>query len=344
MPARASTSSSWRFWLTTIRVSEEQTWPARKHSARARVVAAAARSMSSRMTAADLPPSSRVQRAIRSPQMRGDPPAGGGRAGEGDLVDARVADQQLGHLPVGRDDVEHARRQADRLGDLGHHVGLARRLGRGLEDDGATGQQGGGDLVADEAEGGVPGDDGADDADGLAHEEPELATLLRLAPPPRRGTCRPARRSSRRSADAPATDALATAWSTPDSRGQIWPRSSVRFSSSVAMARRYSARSRVAQARPRSVVEGLARRGDGPRHVGFLRLGDAEEELLGGGVDHVDHGVRRGLHPLAADEEPIRVAQGCADVVGDGHGVSNREVGQFGTAALGGPNVQRDSP
>ena len=51
-----------------MRVSDEQTWPARKHSDRARVWAAASRSASSRMTAADLPPSSRVQRAMRSPQ------------------------------------------------------------------------------------------------------------------------------------------------------------------------------------------------------------------------------------------------------------------------------------
>ena len=57
---------------------------------------------------------------------RRDAPAGRGRAGERDLVDARVAHEQLGHLAVGGDDVEHARRQADRLGDLGDHVGLAR--------------------------------------------------------------------------------------------------------------------------------------------------------------------------------------------------------------------------
>ena len=100
----------------------------------------------------------------------------------------------------------------------------------------------------------------------------------------------------------------------------------------------------VGQARPRALVEGLARRGDRPGHVGLLGLGDAEEELLARGVDDVDHGVRRGLHPLPADEEPIRVPQGCTDVVGDGHGVSNREVSQLPSAALGDPKVRRDSP
>ena len=54
--------------MTTIRVSEEQTWPDRKHSAWDSVRAAVSMSMSSRITAADLPPSSRVQRAMRSPQ------------------------------------------------------------------------------------------------------------------------------------------------------------------------------------------------------------------------------------------------------------------------------------
>ena len=52
-----------------MRVREEQTWPDRKHSAWDKVAAVAAMSASSRMTAADLPPSSRVQRAMRSPQM-----------------------------------------------------------------------------------------------------------------------------------------------------------------------------------------------------------------------------------------------------------------------------------
>ncbi len=59
----------------------------------------------------------------------GDAPAGGRRPGEGDLVDPRVADQELGHLPVRGHHVEHARREADRLGDLRHDVGLAGSFG-----------------------------------------------------------------------------------------------------------------------------------------------------------------------------------------------------------------------
>ena len=52
-----------------MRVSEAQTWPDSRHSAWDSACAAPARSASSRITAADLPPSSRVQRAIRSPQI-----------------------------------------------------------------------------------------------------------------------------------------------------------------------------------------------------------------------------------------------------------------------------------
>ena len=52
-----------------------------------------------------------------------------------------VADQKLGDVAVGRDDVEHAGRQADVLGDLGEEVGVAGRLRRGLEDDRAPGDQ-----------------------------------------------------------------------------------------------------------------------------------------------------------------------------------------------------------
>ncbi len=123
-----------------------------------------------------------LERAAGDPLAaeRGDAAAGRGRAGERDLVDAGVAHEQLGDLAVGGDDVEDAGRQADVLGDLGEQVGRARRLGRGLEDDGAPGEEGRGDLVGDQADGGVPRDDRPDDADGLAHEQAELAAHGRL--------------------------------------------------------------------------------------------------------------------------------------------------------------------
>src|ERR1700677_3688913 len=52
-----------------IRVSDEQAWPDSMHSAAANVFAAVGISLASRTPAADLPPNSRVQRAIRAPQM-----------------------------------------------------------------------------------------------------------------------------------------------------------------------------------------------------------------------------------------------------------------------------------
>jgi hypothetical protein len=60
--------------------------------------------------------------------QRGDPPPGRGRPGKGDLIDARVTDQQLRDLTIGGDDVEHARRQPDRLGDLSDQVTLTGRF------------------------------------------------------------------------------------------------------------------------------------------------------------------------------------------------------------------------
>ena len=71
----------------------------------------ASRSASSRTIAADLPPSSRVQRLSCSPQIAPILRPATRRAGEGDLVDVGVTDQVLADLAAGRDDVEHTVRQ-----------------------------------------------------------------------------------------------------------------------------------------------------------------------------------------------------------------------------------------
>jgi hypothetical protein len=115
------------------------------------------------------------QRAAGDPLAadRRDPPPGRRRAGEGDLVHARIADQQLSDLTVGGDHVEYARQQADGLGRLGDQVNV------------------------------------------LASAANALKVRSAPMPPPRAMAC-----------------------STPDSRGQIWPTSSVRFFSSAPIARR----------------------------------------------------------------------------------------------------------
>ena len=164
------------FACTTIRVSEEQTWPVSRHSAPASVcggrrdvgvveddgggLAAELEGAAGDALAAD----------------RGDPAAGGGRAGEGDLVDARVAHQQLGDLAVGGDDVEHAGGQADLLGDLGQDVARAGRLGRHLDDRPCSRRAAPArPCSAIRPQRRVPRDDRADDADRLAHQQAELA-------------------------------------------------------------------------------------------------------------------------------------------------------------------------
>jgi hypothetical protein len=191
---------------------------------------------------------------------RGDPPSGRGRPGEGDLVDPRVADEQLGDLAVGGDHVDHAGRQADRLGRLREEVPLARRLRRVLEDHGAPGQQRGRDLVADQPDRRVPRDDRADDADRLADEQAEL--------PDRRLGGLLERERARQAANplkvrsAPMPPPRATAASTPDSRGQIWPMSLGALLQLRADRAQVLGPLLVSQPWPRAVVERLAGRAD----------------------------------------------------------------------------------
>jgi hypothetical protein len=66
--ALASAMALCRVRGTMIRVNDEHASPDGKHSALTSVCAAVPRSISSRITAADLSPSSSVHRAIRSPQ------------------------------------------------------------------------------------------------------------------------------------------------------------------------------------------------------------------------------------------------------------------------------------
>ena len=152
-----------------MRVWATQAWPLFMSEANLRPSIVAARSASSRMMAADLPPSSRLHRLSCSPQIEAMRAAGGGGAGEGDLVDARVAHEVLADLAAGGDHADDALRDAGLLEQLGHEHGVERRLGRRLDDDRAAGRAAPGasfDIVTNC--GHVPRHDGADDADGLA--------------------------------------------------------------------------------------------------------------------------------------------------------------------------------
>ena len=77
------------------------------HSALASVAAARSRSMSSRIRAADLPPSSSVQRAIRAPQIEAIRRPAAVEPVKVILSTRAIADQQFGDLSVGGDDVQH---------------------------------------------------------------------------------------------------------------------------------------------------------------------------------------------------------------------------------------------
>lgn len=91
-----------------------------------------------------------------------------GGTGEGDLVNVHVAgDGSTSDTTETGDDVDHTRGEASLLDELtGVQTGEGGLLG-GLEDDGVTGGNGGGDLPRPHEEGEVPGDDLTADTNGL---------------------------------------------------------------------------------------------------------------------------------------------------------------------------------
>ena len=114
-----------------------------------------------------LPPSSRVTGIRFWRGVLADQPAGGGLAGEGDLADPRAGGQRLAGLDAEAvDDVEHAGRQE--VADQFHqHQDRGRGLLGRLQHDGVAGGEGRGQLPDGHQDREVPGDDLADDAEGL---------------------------------------------------------------------------------------------------------------------------------------------------------------------------------
>ena len=110
--------------------------------------------------------------------------AGRGRAGERDLVDARVLDEVRADRRAGPgDDVDRARREADLGRELGHPQRGQRRLRVGLEDDRAARRERGRELPGRHHQRVVPGHDLAADADRLLQrvEEERAADRVRAA-------------------------------------------------------------------------------------------------------------------------------------------------------------------
>ena len=106
------------------------------------------------------------------------------RAREGDLVDARMADEVGARGgPVGRDDVDDARREPDFGRELGDPQRAQGCLRVGLQHDGAPGRQGGRQLPGRHRQRVVPRDDLAGDADRLLQrvEEERAADRVRAS-------------------------------------------------------------------------------------------------------------------------------------------------------------------
>src|SRR5882724_4188387 len=241
----------------------------------------------------------------------GDPAAGGGRAGEADLVDARVADQFLGDLAIGGDDVQHPRRQAGLLRHLREQVGSYRRLWRGFQHDRAAGQQGRRDFPAHGHDSRVPRDDRADDADRLSDEPPVTAPGGLVPLDELEGVGQPGVEIvDARYADAAGDgiDVQDAHLGRPDVAQVLGP-----------LAQAGGDRPHVLRAlcvghtRPRPPVEGLPCRGDRPGHVLPAGRGDADPYVFGGGLDYVDETTAAGRDPFAADIQTVRVS--------DGHGI-----------------------
>ena len=131
-----------------------------------------------------MPPSSSVSALDRLRAEPHDLAAGLRRAGEGDLVDARVLDEiGAGGRPVAGDDVDRAGREADLGRELGEPQRGQRRLRVGLEHDRAAGRERGRELPRRHQQRVVPGDDLAGDADRLLQRvgEERAADRVRAA-------------------------------------------------------------------------------------------------------------------------------------------------------------------
>ncbi len=110
---------------------------------------------------------------------RGDLPADGGGAGEGDQVDAGVFGEGLaGDRAEAGDQVEDARREAGLVHRFGEETGDQRGVLGGLHDDRAARREGRGDLGDDLVQGVVPGRDRGHDTDRLVVHDRVAGLLL----------------------------------------------------------------------------------------------------------------------------------------------------------------------
>ena len=95
-----------------------------------------------------------------------DVPSDGDAAGEADELDAIVGDQEAGIFVGEREHIEAAVGPSGLLHAFGEKKRAERRLRRGLQDDGASGGNGGSDFVGDQIDGEIERRDAGDRTDG----------------------------------------------------------------------------------------------------------------------------------------------------------------------------------
>jgi hypothetical protein len=226
------------------------------------------------------------------------------RAGEGDLVDARVRRQRgAGVRAEAGDDVEHPGREARLLDERPELERRGRRLLGGLDDERAARRERGRELPAHQQHRGVPGRDRRHHADRLAHrvdEEVRAVGRDRLTVDLVRGPGEPVVIVGQSAQLAlHLADELAVV-------GGLDDRDPLRvLRDEIRQAAHEPRTLRPGDGVPGTVVEGRARGGDSRGHVLRAGAGDLGPRLPGERVDGLEGLTRKGVDPLAADQHAV---------------------------------------
>jgi hypothetical protein len=221
------------------------------------------------------------------------------RAGHGDHADRGVADERLAGLGAAGDHVDHARGQVGEAA-LDPVQRDQRRQLAGLDDDRVARGQRRRELPGEQQQWEVPGDDGPDDAVGLLEHQVELRARLAAGHDATAGV-------------APELGVVAQGGGGPlDLLLLLGPRLALLADEGVDQGRGQllgPGRRLVQQRRPvvgRGPAPRVRRPGgrdDGAVHVGVAGCGDPADDLAGGGVVDVDHGVGRRRDRAARDPQ-----------------------------------------
>ncbi len=208
----------------------------------------------------------------------------------------------VAHLAARRQHVEHARGQPG-LGDaLGQDVRVDRGLGRGLGDDRAARGEAGGHLVAEQHERGVPRRDRGDDAGRLGHDAHLAAAGAGALVDEGIGVAQAGIiiEQARHLVRGLAGEADHRADLAGPRLGQL---GHARLEQCGHLAQLRAALLR-GHARPRALVERVARRLHRQIDVGGGRLGILQQQLFVMRRHHVEHRAARGRGaPFAVDEQ-----------------------------------------